>query len=122
MVRRDDARTVYSSEHGRLCPRCGAPSGRCRCQPRASASVPAEGDGIVRVSRTRRGRRGKIVTEISGLPLAEPDLRDLASDLKRLCATGGSVKDGIIEIQGDQRDTLVLALEERGFRPKRSGG
>ncbi len=81
-----------------------------------------EGDGIVRVSRTRRGRGGKTVTQIEGLSLAEPDLRSLARDLKRLCGTGGSVKNGMIEIQGDQCDILVVALEERAFTVKRSGG
>ena len=112
---------MYSSEHGRLCPRCGAPSGRCRCR-RVSGEAPVEGDGIVRVSRTRRGRGGKTVTQIEGLSLAEPDLRSLARDLKRLCGTGGSVKNGMIEIQGDQCDILVVALEERAFTVKRSGG
>lgn len=62
------------------------------------------------------------MTEISGVPLTEPDLRNLARDLKRLCGTGGSVKNGLIEIQGDQRDALVRALEERNFKVKRSGG
>ena len=125
MVRRENERTVYSSELGRLCPHCGSPSGRCRCGRRRSKSeeaTPTDGDGIVRVSRTRRGRKGKTVTLVTGVPVSAQALRDLTSDLKKRCGTGGSVKDGIIEIQGDQRDALVSALEERGFQVKLSGG
>lgn len=125
MVRRDNERTVYSSELGRLCPHCGSPSGRCRCGRRRSKSeeaTPPEGDGIVRVSRTRRGRKGKTVTLVSGVPVSAQALRDLTSELKKRCGTGGAAKDGIIEIQGDQRDALVNALEERGFQVKLSGG
>ena len=125
MVRRENERTVYSSKLGRLCPHCGSPSGRCRCGRRRSKSEeanPAGGDGIVRVSRTRRGRGGKTVTLVTGVPLSGQALRDLGSDLKKRCGTGGAAKDGIIEIQGDQRDALLKALEERGFRVKLSGG
>ena len=125
MVRRENERTVYSSELGRLCPHCGSPSGRCRCGRRRSKGEEANtagGDGIVRVSRTRRGRGGKTVTLVTGVPLSGQALRDLASDLKKRCGTGGAAKDGIIEIQGDQRDALLKALEERGFRVKLSGG
>lgn len=125
MVRRENERTVYSSELGRLCPHCGSPSGRCRCGRRLSKNeeaTAADGDGIVRVSRTRRGRGGKTVTLVTGVPVSAQALRDLTSDLKKRCGTGGAAKDGIIEIQGDQRDALVNALEERGFQVKLSGG
>lgn len=116
---RDDARTVYSSHAGRLCPKCQQPVARCRCR---SASAAAAGDGIVRVRREVKGRRGKPVTTVAGVPLDDPGLRELASELKRHCGSGGSVKDGIIEIQGDHRDALVLVLEARGYRVKRAGG
>ena len=125
MVRRENERTVYSSELGRLCPHCGSPSGRCRCGKRRSKNeeaTAADGDGIVRVSRTRRGRGGKTVTLVTGVPVSAQALRELTSDLKKRCGTGGAAKDGIIEIQGDQRDALVSALEERGFQVKLSGG
>lgn len=124
MSRRDPHRTVYSSEHGRLCPHCGAPSGRCRCGKRGAQKADArpQGDGIVRVSRTRRGRKGKTVTLVTGVPVSESELRDLASELKKRCGTGGAVKDAVIEIQGDQRETLVSALQDRGFQVKVSGG
>jgi len=110
---------VYSSEHGQVCPDCESPIARCRCR---KASRADRGDGIVRIRREVKGRRGKTVTAISGIPLAEDDLRELAGDLKRGCGTGGSVKDGVIEIQGDHRDALAAWLRERGYTVKLAGG
>jgi len=125
MPRDRNTATVYSSEHGRHCPHCGLPQKKCVCRanPRGDRSVTnAEGDGIVRVSRTSKGKGGKTITEIKGVQLPEPELRDLAKALKRRCGTGGTLKEGVIEIQGDQRDTLVAELESRGFKVKRAGG
>ncbi len=110
---------VYSSEHGRMCPSCGRSTRDCVC--RANPRAP-RGDGIVRVRREVKGRRGKTVTTISGIPVDSDALRELAGDLKRTCGTGGSAKDGLIEIQGDHRDTLVEELESRGYTVKRAGG
>jgi translation initiation factor 1 len=76
----------------------------------------------VRVARQTQGRGGKAVTVVSGLPLDDQALESLASELKRRCGTGGTVKDGVIEIQGEHRDTLVAELIRRGFAAKRSGG
>ena len=124
MSRREQDRTVYSSEQGRLCAHCGAPSGRCRCKRRSPQKTanPTQGDGVVRVSRTRKGRKGKTVTLVTGVPASESELRDLASEFKKRCGTGGAVKEGVIEIQGDQRETLVSVLQDRGFQVKVSGG
>ena len=80
------------------------------------------GDGIVRVRRETQGRGGKTVTTVSGVGLAEDALRELAGELKRRCGTGGSVKDYVIEIQGDHRDAVVAELERRGYTVKRAGG
>jgi len=113
------ARTVYSTGKGRICPLCGMPVARCAC--RASPRAP-RGDGIVRVRREVQGRNGKTVTSISGVPLPDAELRELASELKRRCGSGGSAKDGVIEIQGDHRDVLVALLETRGYTVKRAGG
>ena len=123
MSRRPDG-TVYSSEQGRICPNCGLPTSRCVCRanPRGRAESAPEGDGIARVGRSSKGRKGKTVTCLTGVPLPPDALRELAKDLKRLCGTGGTLKDGVIEIQGDHRDTLVEELDRRGFRVKRTGG
>jgi translation initiation factor 1 len=106
------SRLVYSSEHGRVCPECGRPQARCLCRERAHAP---RGDGVVRVQRERKGRRGKTVTTITGVPLPPDELRELAAELKRRCGTGGSTKNGVIEIQGDHGEALIEALRSRGY-------
>jgi translation initiation factor 1 len=111
---------VYSTEHGRMCPACGRPVGECVCR-HAEKAVPA-GDGIVRVGRQTQGRKGKGVTVITGLSLDEQGLQKLATDLKRRCGAGGTIKGGTIEIQGDHRDLLVAELIARGYAVKRAGG
>jgi len=78
--------------------------------------------GVVRVSRQTKGRKGKGVTIITGVPLAGSDLKDLAKTLKQRCGSGGTVKDGVIEIQGDHRDVLVVELSKKGWVVKKSGG
>jgi translation initiation factor 1 len=104
-----DSQLVYSTGVGRI-----APARKSRGAPR--------GDGIVRVRRETGGRGGKTVTAIYGIALAEEPLKELAGALKRLCGTGGTVKDGTIEIQGDHRDRIVAALEQRGYTVKLAGG
>ena len=119
MNRRRGDGIVFSSDRGRMCPGCGRPATRCSCRERPRAP---RGDGIVRVRREVKGRRGKTVTTLSGVPLDPEALRALAGELKRRCGTGGSAKDGIIEIQGDHRDVLIAELESRGYEVKRAGG
>ncbi len=123
MSRRRDA-TVYSSEHGRICSHCGLPVNRCQCRanPRGTSRKELAGDGVARVRREKKGRSGKTVTTVSGVPLPPDELRDLARELRRHCGTGGTVKDGIVEIQGDHAEKVLAALEERGFTAKRAGG
>jgi len=77
---------------------------------------------LLRVGRETKGRRGKGVTTIFDTPLSEAALLELAAKLKSRCGTGGTVKDGCIEIQGDQRERVILELEKLGFQVKRSGG
>ncbi len=110
---------VYSSEWGRMCPRCGRKSAECICR---KAAAPATGDGIVRIRRETKGRGGKTVTVITGVLMDGEGMKSLAGDLKRRCGTGGAVKDGVIEIQGDHRELLLAELERRGFRVKLAGG
>ena len=102
-----------------MCPRCGKPLARCACT--AGPADPTNPTGL-RVGRQTQGRRGKAVTVIEGVPLAPDRLARLAKELKRRCGSGGTVKNGVIEIQGDHRDLLVRELEARGFKVKRSGG
>jgi translation initiation factor 1 len=111
---------VYSTERGRMCPVCGQPVGECVCR-QESKLIPA-GDGIVRVARETKGRKGKGVTVITGVPLDEQALQKLATELKRRCGAGGTVKGHTIEIQGDQRELLVAELTRRGYTVKRAGG
>jgi translation initiation factor 1 len=112
---------VYSTEHGRMCPTCRRPADACAC--RAASARPAPSDGTVRVSRETGGRGGKTVTVIRGLPLDAAALADLARSLKAACGSGGTLRDGgVIEIQGDHRDTVVPRLEKAGFRVRRAGG
>jgi translation initiation factor 1 len=105
----DNSRRVYSTDGGRV--------EEPRARDRAGGGPP--GDGIVRVSRTSSGRRGKTVTLVTGLPPA--DLRPVASELKRLCGSGGSVKGGTVEIQGDHRARIVEHLAGR-YRVRAAGG
>jgi len=114
-----DSKTVYSTEHGRMCATCGLPAVRCECRVKKPDS---KGGGQVRVGRETKGRRGKGVTLITGLPLDDDGLRVLAKELKQRCGTGGTVKGGVIEIQGDHRDLLVAELKVRGYSVKPSGG
>lgn len=114
-----NSRLVYSSESGGICPKCGRPLKKCTCgRDRAVAA----GDGIVRVSRETKGRKGKGVTLISGLSLDDKALKKLEKRLKAKCGSGGTVKNGVIEIQGDHRDLVVDELKKEGFTVKRAGG
>lgn len=110
---------VYSTDSGRMCPTCRQPVDRCRCN--AAPARPA-GDGIVRVSRETKGRAGKGVTLVKGLPQEPEALVALGKQLKTLCGSGGTVKDGTIEVQGDHCDRVIEALKSKGFTVKRAGG
>ena len=109
---------VFSTDAGRMCPDCRQPQDACVCgQPQVSA-----GDGVARVRRETKGRGGKTVTTISGLALPADALKALAKRIKARCGCGGSVVDGVIEIQGDRAEMLCQWLIDEGFKAKRSGG
>lgn len=110
---------VYSTEHGRTCPKCEKPLTQCNC---GQKKTMAKGDGIVRVSRETKGRKGSGVTLITGLPLAETEMTALAKQLKQRCGSGGTVKNGIIEVQGDHRDVVLAELIRLGYQAKKAGG
>jgi len=118
-VKKTNGGLVYSSEYGRMCPGCNRPKGECACARKTSAP-PA--DGVVRVSRQTKGRKGKAVTLVTGVPLDEAGLKALATRLKQQCGCGGTVKDGVIEIQGDHAELLLVELRKLGWTVKRAGG
>ncbi len=113
-----NSRPVYSTDQGRLCPGCARPVAACQCRKQTVVA----GDGIVRVSRETKGRKGKGVTLITGVAVPEEELKQLGTRLKQLCGTGGTVKDGVIEIQGDHRDRLFDWLGQQGYKVKKAGG
>lgn len=113
---------VYSTDGGKMCPDCSQPVAACRCKTSGVRGGTGAASGKIRVSRETKGRKGKGVTLVTGLPLAGDELQQLAKDLKARCGAGGTVKDGIIEIQGEHRDVLVRELEARGFPARRAGG
>ncbi len=110
---------VYSTDTGRTCPGCGHPVKQCCCSKEKSRQP---GDGVVRVSRQTKGRKGSGVCMITGIPLGDAELKKLAKKLKKKCGSGGTVKNGVIEIQGDQREILVDALVKLGYKAKLAGG
>lgn len=113
-------RLVYSTDAGRVCPDCRQPALQCACK-RAEA-VSRSADGIVRVSRETKGRAGKGVTLVKGLGLEGEALTALAKALKATCGSGGTVKDGVVEVQGDHCDKVVAYLAAKGWKVKRAGG
>ena len=104
-----ESRLVYSTETGRI---------KQQSEPKPSLQT----DGIIRIRRETKGRKGKGVTTLSGFNLDADKLKALAKQLKKTCSTGGTVKDGIIEIQGDHRETLKLQLDKMGYTVKLAGG
>jgi translation initiation factor 1 len=109
-VAEDDTRLVYSTESGRVREGRGLPP---------AGDAGDVGDGVVRITRTKSGRKGKTVTLVSGLPPA--DREAVARELKRACGSGGAVKEGVVEIQGDHRERILAHLSGR-YRVKLAGG
>lgn len=109
---------VYSTDGGRMCPGCRQPLAACACK---AASAPA-GDGVARVSRQSKGRGGKTVTLVKGLALDAVALAALGKQLRTACGSGGTVKDGVLEVQGDHVERIVDELQKLGHTVKRAGG
>ncbi|MDD2735720.1 MAG: stress response translation initiation inhibitor YciH [Desulfuromonadaceae bacterium] len=106
-----DSIPVYSTE-----------SGRIKQNGPAQKTAPHKSDGFVRLRREVKGRGGGTVIVISGIPLSDPEIKELAGVLKKRCGCGGTAKEGVIEIQGDHRDVLSAELQARGFKVKLAGG
>ena len=119
-MRKSGGGLVYSTEAGRMCPACRRPVAQCTCR-QAARTVPA-GDGIARVQRESKGRGGKTVTIVRGAPVDAAALVQLGQQLKAACGSGGTVKDGTIEIQGDHVDKVLALLQQQGLKAKRAGG
>ena len=111
-------RVVYSTEHGKICPGCSNPVKHCTCRKQ----ITSIGDGNVRVSRETKGRKGKGVTLVKGLAIDAAALKLMSKKLKAMCCSGGTVKDGIIEIQGDHIERILDYLKKQGLTAKRTGG
>jgi translation initiation factor 1 len=111
---------VYSTDSGRMCPACRMAVAACTCR-QAQAQRPAC-DGVVRVSRETQRRGGKAVTVVRGVPLADDELAALGKRLRTACGAGGTLKDGVIEVQGDHADKVMALLQQAGFKAKRAGG
>lgn len=111
---------VYSTAGGRMCPSCRQPLSTCLCA--AAAKAAPRGDGTVRVSRDNKGRGGKTVTLVRGLALDDAALQAMGKRLRTACGAGGTVKDGVLEVQGDHTDRVLAWLLQQGISAKRSGG
>jgi translation initiation factor 1 len=111
---------VYSTETGRMCPDCRKPLADCACK--SAAKTKPAGDGNVKVSRESKGRGGKTVTLVKDLALDAMALALLGKQLRSAVGSGGTVKDGVIEIQGDHCERVMEELKKQGHNPKRTGG
>lgn len=114
--RSTDRRLVYSTDGGRACPVCGWPASDCRCSKNLDQAVPEKLAVKLRIEKS--GRSGKTVTVLDGLPKNREFLKQLASELKRACGTGGAAGESAVEIQGDQRDKLRALLQAKGWTVK----
>lgn len=111
---------VYSTDFGRMCAACRQPMAACLCAQRAAAPV---GDGVVRVSRESKGRGGRTVTLVRGLALKADALAALGKRLRTACGSGGTARDGVLELQGDHVQRVIELLGAEGFaNVKRAGG
>ena len=122
MTKRSGSTRVYSTDPAARCPRCLRLLGACVCANPAASAPTVPKQGVVRVGRETKGRKGAGVTVITGLALPPEALKALAQKLKKRCGVGGAIKDGVIELQGDQRDAAYAFLEGEGFTVKRAGG
>ncbi len=122
----ENSRLVYSTDKGKICPKCEKPSSECSCRSNKKSVEKGSGnapdDGVVRIQREVKGRKGKTVTTVLGLDGKVENLQGIAKTLKKKCGAGGSIKDGVIIIQGDNRDFLLQEIKKMGYNVKIAGG
>ncbi len=118
-MKKEEGGIVYSTAYGRMCPACSKPISSCVCGQKKA--IP-KANGTVRIGRETKGRKGKGVTVITGVPLDTTELKELARKLKTMCGAGGTVHDGVIEIQGDHREALLPELKKHGWTVKLAAG
>ena len=121
MRKSGDGGLVYSTDGGRMCPACVRTLTACVCKALLASALVPQGDGVVRVSRETRGRGGKTVTLVRGLALDAAALLTLGRRLRTACGAGGTVRDGVVEVQGDHCARVVEWLKARGWRVVRAG-
>jgi translation initiation factor 1 len=114
-VRDRNARTVYSTGVGSVCPKCGWPLADCQCSSAAARDEPVPARIVAKLRMEKTGRGGKTVTVIYDLPRNQPLLKALAGELKRACGAGGAVVENTVEIQGDLRDRIRAVLLNKGW-------
>ena len=119
MADRGNGRIVYSTDVGRICPGCGWPANNCRCSKATDEAIPAR--IVAKLRMEKKGRGGKTVTVVDGLPRNASFLKDLCQELKRACGTGGAVADTTIELQGDLRNRVRDVLLKKGYVVKGAG-
>jgi translation initiation factor 1 len=118
MKQRATGGLVYSTDSGRMCPACRQPVAQCRC----GTAAPLPSDGVVRVSREKQGRGGKTVTVVRGLGGDGESLAAYGRKLRSACGSGGTTKDGVVEVQGDHVDRVIALIQADGRTVKRAGG
>ena len=112
---KSNARVVYSTDSGGTCVGCGWPQRDCKCSRKRAANAPVPTRVVAKLRMEKKGRGGKTVTVIYGLPRNEAFLKDLCGEVKRACGTGGAVVDGGVEVQGELRDRVRGVLEKKGY-------
>ena len=113
-----NARTVYSTGSGSICPKCGWPISDCKCSSQFARDQPVPAKVVAKLRVEKSGRGGKTVTVVYDLPNNQTFLKELASELKRACGAGGAVTENTVEIQGDLRDRIRAALQKKGWTVK----
>jgi translation initiation factor 1 len=115
---KSNSRLVYSTATAGKCPVCGWPQRDCKCSTRQAANQPVPTRIVAKLRMEKKGRGGKTVTVVYGLPQNDTFLKELSQELKRACGTGGAVADGEIELQGDLRERVREVLANKGYGVK----